>query len=240
MDHSSAPRSSTAPSKYAHNKYKSPNPKEQKKQKKLDDEKVPSPKLVFVVYNSEVSDNCAHATQANNIQLDTGNALLLRVSDGSPSASYVQNFASRIIDLPDLDAMMQHLTVTCCIAVEHGQDNYTAMMSKNYVFQVGGDDTSSIRQLATIDDGAEEGAYVVTNLPVFDGLGDYRESLPYMRVIKFSMNTAPYHPVCIFARDDRIRFQNLVKNWMVLRLWVQTHEGATPEPHFASLHRRAE
>ena len=140
--------------------------------------------------------------------------------------------------------MMQHLTVTCCIAGEHGKDNYTAMMSTNYFFQVGGDDTSLIRQLATIDDGTEEGGSVVTNLPVFDRLGDYLlrrgESLPHNRVIKISMHTAPYHSVCNFARDHWIPFQHLVKNWMVLRLWVQTHEGATPEPHFASLHRREE
>ena len=133
MTRSSAPRSSTSTSNVAHNKCNSPNQKNQKKQKKLDDEKVQAGKLVLVVYNSEVSGNCAHATNANNIQLNNGNALLLCVSDGSPSGSYVSNFASRLNDLPGLDDIMQQLTVTCCIAGEHGKDNYTAMMSTKYV-----------------------------------------------------------------------------------------------------------
>ena len=251
MARASAPRSS-ATSKHVNNIWVCPNSKKQKKQKKLDDEKVvqavddeiQSGRLVFAVYNSDVSGNCAHATLINNTQLDTGNALLLRVSDGSPSGSYVPDFRSRVNDLPDLDAMHQHLTVSCCIAGEHGQDNYTAMMSKNYFYKVRGDDTSLISQLATIDDGTEEGGIVDTDLPVYDQLGDYRlrpgECLPHNRVIKLAINTAPYHSVCLFDRGHRLPFQNLPKQYLVVRLWVQDHEGAEPEPHFVSFHQRGE
>ena len=241
MARSSAPRSSTV---VAHN------PTNKKKQKKLDSEKVQGGKLVaqfgklvYVVYNSDKSGNCAHAIQANNIQLDIGNPLLLRLSDGSASASYVQDFVPRLKELPDLDAIFLQLTTLCCIAGEHGKDNFTGLMATHNFYQVSGDDTSLIRQLATIDDDTEEGGSVVTNLPVYDQLGDYRlrrgEGLPHDRVIKLSMHTAPYHSVCIFERADWIPFQNLVKHYMFVRLWVVEHEGAEPEPHFASFHRRA-
>lgn len=251
MARASAPRSSATSKHHVNNIWIFPNSKKQKKQKKLDDEKVvqavdnekvQAGRLVFVTYNSDVSGNCAYAALGNCTQINTGNPLLLRVNDGSPSGSYVPNFRDRVNDLPDLDAMHQHLTLTCHIAGEHGPDNYTGMMSKNYFFQVCGDDTSLIRQLVTIDDG--EGGTVDTDLRVFDQLGDYRlrpgECLPHNRVVKLAINTAPHHAVCIFDRGHRIAFQNIPKQYLVVRLWVQANEGAEPEPHFVSFHQRGE
>ena len=107
----------------SHTKYKSPNPKKQKKQKKqprtfVNDEQLPSPKLVLVVYDSKFSGNCAHACMANNIQLDIGNAVYLCVSDELPAASFENDFNSQITDLPEMDSMILDHTVTCCIAGE--------------------------------------------------------------------------------------------------------------------------
>lgn len=231
----------------SNNKYKSSNPKKQKKQKKQQRTLInhaPSPKLLYAVYDSNITGNCAYVCMANNQQIDVGSCVHLRASDGSAIASFENEFLPRMTDLPEIDDMFHQLTVHACVAGEETKDNYMGMMSKNYYYRVRDDDTSLPVQLPTIDDGTEEGGSVDTNLRVFDGLRDYLlpagANMPFERVIKLAINTPPYHRVCIFANNHRIPFQNLVKDWLIIRIWVQTHPQASPEPHFASLHRREE